>query len=118
MTSLRNRRIGDQGRSFGTAAIYAASSNFWTYSHGDYEIDLWAKTFPKEMRAYRKRAKKRGKKLALRNQALKMKPLSYSAPTLARRRQLTCYGSLPIKSVSAAYTRAKRVSVKQRSKER
>jgi hypothetical protein len=60
MTSLRNRRIGDQGRCFGTAAIYAASSDFWTYSQGDYEIELGAKSFPKEMRAYRKRAKKRG----------------------------------------------------------
>jgi hypothetical protein len=88
MTSLRNRRIGDQGHSFGTAAIYAVSSNFWTYSQGDYEIELGAKSFPKEMRAYRKRAKKRGRKLALRNEALKNEAVVLFGPSVSAERAI------------------------------
>ena len=79
---MTNRRIGDQGHCFGTAAIYAASSNFWTYSQGDYEIDLWAKSFPKEMRAYRKRAKKRGTKSVLRDEALKNEAVVLFGPNI------------------------------------
>jgi hypothetical protein len=67
----RDRRIGNQGHSFGTAAICTARSDFWTYSQGDYEIKLGTKSFPKELRAYRKRAKKRGRKCVLPNEALK-----------------------------------------------
>ncbi len=68
---MTRRRIGNQGHCVGTAAIYAASSDFWTHGHGDYKIKLWAKSFPKDMRAYRKRAKKRGDELTLRDEALK-----------------------------------------------
>ena len=70
MTNLRNRRIGNNGHSFGTAAIYSARSEFWTYGQGDYEIQLGVKSFPEEMRAYRKRAKKLGEKVPLRGEAL------------------------------------------------
>jgi len=83
MTILRNRRIGNQGHSFGTAAIYAASSNFWTYSQRDYEIELGAKSFPKEMRAHRKRAKKRGEERVLRNEALKNEAVVLFGPNVS-----------------------------------
>jgi hypothetical protein len=83
MTSLRNRRIGNQGHSFGTGTIYAASSNFWTYGHCDYEIELGAKTFPKEMRAYRKRAKERGKDCVLRAEALKNEAVVLFGPNVS-----------------------------------
>jgi hypothetical protein len=52
MTSLRNRRIGHLGHGFGTAVMCAAaSSDFWTCGQGDYEIELGANSFPKEVRA-------------------------------------------------------------------
>jgi hypothetical protein len=71
MPTSRDPRISDHGHSFGTATICMARSDFWTYSQGDYEIKLGTKSFPKELRAYRKRAKKRGRKCVLRNEALK-----------------------------------------------
>jgi hypothetical protein len=83
MTSMRNRRIGNQGHSFGTSTIYAASSNYWTYGHGDYEIEFGAQTFPKEMRAYRKRAKKRGKDCVLRAEALKNETVVLFGPNVS-----------------------------------
>jgi hypothetical protein len=67
----RDRRIGDQRHSFGTAAICMARSEFWTYGQGDYEIKLGTQSFAKEMRAYRNRAKARRRKCVLRNEALK-----------------------------------------------
>ena len=70
MTSLRNRRIGNNGHSFGTAAIYAARPYTWKHYEGDYEIEFGSKSFPREMRAYRQRAKERGKNYALRDEAL------------------------------------------------
>jgi hypothetical protein len=83
MASLRNRRIGNNGHSFGTAAIYWARSEFWTYGQGDYEIQLGAKSFPKEMRAYRQRAKERGKKYALRDEALEDQVVVVFGPSIS-----------------------------------
>jgi hypothetical protein len=71
VTRFRDRRIGNHGHSFGTATIYAARSEFWTCNQGDYKIELGAKSYPKETRAYRKRAEKRGEKVRLRDEALK-----------------------------------------------
>ena len=83
MASLRNRRIGNNGHSFGTAAIYWARSEFWTYGQGDYEIQLGVKSFPEEMRAYRKRAKKRGENIALRDEALKDQVVVVFGPNIS-----------------------------------
>ena len=80
MTSLRNRRIGNQGHAFGTGTIYAASSSFWTFGHCDYEIELGAKTFPKQMRAYRKQAKKRRENRVLPAEALKSETVVLFGP--------------------------------------
>jgi hypothetical protein len=65
-----------------------ASSDFWTYSQGDYEIELGASSFPKEMRAYRKRAKKRGKKCVLRNEALKNETVVLFGPNVSAERAI------------------------------
>jgi hypothetical protein len=82
MGNLRNRRIGNNGHSFGTAVIYSARSEFWTYGQGDYEIKLGGDTYPKEMRAYRKRAKERGKKFALRDEALEDQVVVVVGPSI------------------------------------
>lgn len=87
MASLRNRRIGNNGHSFGTVAIYSARSEFWTYGQGDYEIQFGVKSFPEEMRAYRKRAKKAVEKSLCETRPRKMKSLSYLAALSARSRQ-------------------------------
>jgi hypothetical protein len=79
---MTRRRVGNRGHCSGTAAIYAAASDFWTHSHGDYEIDLWENSFPKEMRAYRKRAKKRGTNSALRDEALKNEVVVLFGPNI------------------------------------
>ena len=83
MASLRNRRIGNNGHSFGTAAIYAARSDFWTYGQGDYEIEFGGDSYPKEMRAYRQRAKERGKKYALRDEALEDQVVVVFGPSIS-----------------------------------
>ena len=83
MASLRNRRIGNNGHSFGTAAIYSARSEFWTYGQGDYEIQLGGDSYPKEMRAYRQRAKERGKKYALRDEALEDQVVVVFGPSIS-----------------------------------
>jgi hypothetical protein len=80
---MTNRRIGNQGHSFGTAAIYAARSDFWTYCQGDYEIELWARSFPKEMQAYRQRAKERSEKYALRDEALEDQVVVVFGPSIS-----------------------------------
>jgi|ERR1700722_18330129 hypothetical protein len=94
MTSLRNRRIGNQGHAFGTGTIYAASSNFWTFGHCDYEIELGAQTYPKEMRAYRKRAKERGKDCVLRAEALKNETVVLFGPNVSAARAVKLLRSL------------------------
>src|ERR1035437_8052405 len=83
MACLRNRRIGNNGHSFGTAAIYAARSDFWTYGQGDYEIEFGGDSYPKEMRAYRQRAKERGKKYALRDEALEDQVVVVFGPSIS-----------------------------------
>jgi hypothetical protein len=94
MTSLRNRGIGNQGHAFGTGTIYAASSNFWTYGHCDYEIELGAQTFAKEMRAYRKRAKERGKNCVLRAEALKNETVVLFGPNVSAEQAVKLLRSL------------------------
>ena len=83
MTNLRNRRIGNNGHSFGTAAIYSARSEFWTCGQGDYEIQLGGDSYPKEMRAHRQRAKERGKKYALRDEALEDQVVVVFGPSIS-----------------------------------
>jgi hypothetical protein len=94
MTSLRNRRIGNQGHAFGTGTIYAASPNFWTFGHCDYEIELGAQTFPKEMRASRKRAKERGKNRVLRAEALKNETVVLFGPNVSAEQAVKLLRSL------------------------
>ena len=71
MSSVRDRRIGNRGHSFGTAVIYTASSDFWVHYQGDYEIELGTKSRPKEVRAYRERVRNGPEKCALRDESLK-----------------------------------------------
>jgi hypothetical protein len=89
MTSLRNRRIGHLGHSFGTAVMYAASSSgFWTSGQGDYEIEFGANSYPKETRAYRKRAKKRGRERELREEALRDEAVVLFGPDVSAKRAI------------------------------
>src|ERR1700733_2484193 len=80
MTSLRNRRIGNQGHAFGTGTIYAALPSFWTFGPCDYAIALGARPFPKQMRAYRKQAKKRRENRVLPAEALKSETVVLFGP--------------------------------------
>jgi hypothetical protein len=106
MGSLKNRRIGNNGHSFGTAVIYSARSEFWTYGQGDYEIKLGGDTYPKEMRAYRKRAKERGKKFALRDETLEDQVVVVVGPSIGPEKAMYLLHSSPIGSERVAYTPA------------
>jgi hypothetical protein len=85
---MRNRRIGNHGYSFGTAAVYAARPYTWKHYRGDYEIEFGSKSFPKEMRAHRERTKKLGKECVLRDEALKNEAVVLFGPNVSVERAI------------------------------
>ena len=81
MKTSKIRRIGAKGFAYGTAAIYAATPNFWTCCAGDYEVELGKKSYPKEMRSHRKRSKRQ--KCVSRADALKDEAVVIFGPNIS-----------------------------------
>jgi hypothetical protein len=78
-----NNRNGREGCKYGTASMYVASQHVWRHYGGDYNIEIGSASFPKDMRAYRERAKERGKDCLLREEALKDEAIVILGPDIS-----------------------------------
>ena len=88
------RMLGNGGICFGTAAIYVARPRYWVPIQGDYQVNLNSSTFPKETRAYRESAKRRGKKRSVREESLRDETVVVFGPDVSPAAAVVLLGEL------------------------